>query len=143
MLTNTCKTAIKAVVYLASKQKGAEKIAVKEISEHIDGSIHTIGKVLQILVRQGVINSVKGPSGGFFLNEKQLHQPIIRVIEAVDGLQIFEKCGLGLANCSGDHPCPIHKQYGKPRDMIKKIFTDTKILDLINPLNKGMTYLIK
>lgn len=143
MLTNTCKTAIKAVVYLASKHKDDEKIAIKEISEHINGSIHTIGKVLQILVRQGVINSVKGPSGGFFLNERQLNQPIIRVIESIDGLQVFDQCGLGLANCSGDHPCPIHKKYGKPRDMIKKIFTDTKISDLSNPLNKGITFLIK
>ena len=71
MLSLTCKTAIKAVIYLASKFDTGEKSGIKEIAEFIDASEHTVGKMLQTLVKDGVINSAKGPSGGFYINGKQ------------------------------------------------------------------------
>ena len=65
MLSYTCKTAIKAVIYLASKSTRNDKAGMKEIAQHIDASEHTVGKILQTLVRQGLINSVKGLRVGF------------------------------------------------------------------------------
>jgi DNA-binding IscR family transcriptional regulator len=50
--------------------------------------------MLQNLVKQGVINSLKGPTGGFFMSEEQLGQPIIKIVQAIDGNQIFKDCGL-------------------------------------------------
>jgi DNA-binding IscR family transcriptional regulator len=60
MLNHTCKTAIKAVIFLSSKRAGGEKAGIKEIASHIDANEHTVGKILQTLVRQGIINSLKG-----------------------------------------------------------------------------------
>lgn len=71
MLSLTCKTAIKAVIYLASKFETGEKAGIKEIAEFIDASEHTVGKMLQVLVKEEVINSVKGPNGGFSLQKSK------------------------------------------------------------------------
>ncbi len=60
MLSYTCKTAIKAVIYLASAAESNEKKSIKDIARHIDASSHTIGKMLQMLVKRKVINSTKG-----------------------------------------------------------------------------------
>ena len=81
MLSSTCKTAIKAVIYLASKFESGENAGIKEIAEFIDASEHTIGKLLQTLVKQGVVNSVKGPSGGFYISKEQRKQPGINKTE--------------------------------------------------------------
>ena len=80
MLTLTCKTAIKAVVYLASKFESGEKAGIKEIAKHINASEHTVGKLLQTLVKGEVINSIKGPNGGFHITAKQKNQPIINIV---------------------------------------------------------------
>ena len=64
MLSFTCKTAIKAAIYLASKSESGEKAGIREISEFIDASEHTVGKMLQSLVKEEVINSAKGPAPG-------------------------------------------------------------------------------
>ena len=69
MLSYTCKTAIKAVIYLASRAEESDKASMIEIAKQIHASEHTVGKILQTLVRQGLINSTKGPSGGFFIIE--------------------------------------------------------------------------
>ena len=51
MLSLTCKTGIKAVIYLASKFESGENAGIKEIAKYIDASEHTVGKLLQTLVK--------------------------------------------------------------------------------------------
>ena len=53
MLSHTCKTAVKAVIFLAIKFEKGEKSGIKEIAEYIEASEHTVGKMLQTLVKEG------------------------------------------------------------------------------------------
>ena len=141
MLSLTCKTAIKAVIYLASKFETGEKAGIKEIAEFIDASEHTVGKMLQVLVKEEVINSIKGPNGGFFITEKQKNQPIINIVEAIDGKEVFKQCGLGFSQCSSAHPCPIHDDYKVVRDLFEKMCREKKVTDLCEPVTSGLAYL--
>jgi Rrf2 family protein len=142
MLTNTCKTAVKAVIYLASKFESGENAGIKEIAEFINANEHTVGKLLQTLVKQGVINSVKGPAGGFYISKEQRKQPIINIVDAIDGKNVFKECGLGLSKCSASHPCPIHDEYKDIKDLLEKLFKTKKVIDLCDPVNNGIAYLI-
>lgn len=142
MFSYSCKTAIKAVIFLASRVESAGNCGLREIAEQINASEHTVGKLLQTLVKQGVVNSVKGPSGGFYISKEQRKQPIINIVEAIDGKQVFRECGLGLSKCSASHPCPIHDDYKEARDIMEKLFSNKRILDLCEPVNNGIAYLI-
>ena len=142
MLSYTCKTAIKSVIYLALKSAAGEKAGMKEVAKEIDASEHTVGKLLQTLVKHQVINSVKGPSGGFYISKKQLQQPVINIVEAIDGGQVFKECGLGLSKCSATHPCPMHDQYKIARDILEDLFKQNRVLDMCEPVNNGLAYLV-
>jgi Rrf2 family protein len=141
MLSLTCKTAIKAVIFLASRPDDGAKPGIREIAENIEASEHTVGKLLQNLVKAELINSSKGPNGGFFITPKQKHQAIIKVIDAIDGKTVFEECGLGLSKCSATHPCPLHDTYKEIRDAFKAMCQKNKISDLCEPVNEGLAYL--
>lgn len=142
MLSYTCKTAIKAVIYLASKAENQDKAGMIEIAKHIKASEHTVGKILQTLVRKGLINSTKGPSGGFFITKVQRNQAISAIVESIEGDQIFKSCGLGLSKCSASHPCPIHDEYKVARDLIEKLFKEKKVKDLCDPVTNGLAFLM-
>ncbi|MBK6930719.1 MAG: Rrf2 family transcriptional regulator [Saprospirales bacterium] len=142
MLSLTCKTAIRSVIYLASKFNSGEKAGIKEIAEFINASEHTVGKLLQTLVKGAVINSAKGPHGGFFITAKQINQPVLGIIEVIDGKDVFDECGLGLSKCSATHPCPIHQEYKIIRDKFKTMCQEKKVRDLCEPVNEGLAYLI-
>ena len=142
MLSKTCKTAIKSVIYLSSKFGTQENAGIKEIAEFINASEHTVGKILQIQVKQNIINSLKGPSGGFYISKEQQKQPIINIVEAIDGKQVFKSCGLGLSKCSSSHPCPIHDDYKKARDIIWDLFRQKRVSDLCEPAHSGLAYLV-
>ena len=142
MLSSTCKTAIKAVIYLAGACENGEKSGIREIAARIGASAHTVGKILQVLAREGLINSAKGPTGGFFIGPAQLNQPLIHIVEAIDGNQVFKECGLGLSKCSAAHPCPIHDEYKIARERIEKLFRQNTLKGLCGPVSSGFAYLI-
>ena len=142
MLSLTCKTAIKAVIYLASKFESGDNAGIKEIAKFIDASEHTVGKLLQTLVKDEVINSIKGPNGGFYITAKQRSQPLINIVESIDGKEIFKECGLGFSKCSSAHPCPLHDDYKPVRDLFEKLCRERSLNDLCEPVNIGMAYLL-
>lgn len=141
MLSLTCKTAIKAVIYLCSRFDSGQNAGIREIASAIQASEHTVGKLLQTLVKSGVINSLKGPSGGFYISREQRKQPIINIIDAIDGRMVFRECGLGLTQCSATRPCPIHFEYKEARDKAEILFKTRKVIDLCDPVNNGVAYL--
>ena len=142
MLSHTCKTAIRAVIFLASTSEQGKRSGIREIAGIIDASEHTVGKLLQVLVKHNIINSAKGPSGGFYISSSQQRQPIINIVEAIDGKALFKECGLGLSKCSSRHPCPIHDDYKGVRDLFEKLCHEKTIADLGGPVNDGLTYLV-
>ncbi len=141
MLSLTCKAAIKAVIFLGSRFELGEKSGIRQIASFINENEHTVGKLLQRLVKEGVIRSAKGPNGGFFITARQQRQPILAVVEAIDGKDVFNQCGLGLSKCSSTHPCPIHDDFKTVRDLFKKLCEEKKVCDLYEPVNNGLAYL--
>lgn len=142
MLSLTCKTAIKAVIYLSGNSEEDRKSNIKEVAEHINASEHTVGKLLQLLVKKKIINSLKGPTGGFFLDDKQQQQPLIHIVKAIEGDGVFEGCGLGLSKCSESHPCPIHDEYKVIRELTERMFKESKVRELCHSVTDGLTHLI-
>ena len=142
MLSNTCKTAIKAVIYIAGQSEKNEKSGIREVSQGINASEHTVGKILQVLVKHQLIYSIKGPSGGFFIDKHQEVRPLIDIVYAIDGPNVFKGCGLGLSKCSTSHPCPIHDQYKIARDLIEKIFKENTLKTLCAPIAEGLAHLL-
>lgn len=142
MLSLTCKIAIKAVICLALKSKTGEKSGIKEISESINASEHTVGKLLQTLVKSGLVMSSKGPKGGFYITPEQKSQRIIRIIYAIDGQEVFNQCGLGLSSCSSTHPCPMHEDYLVIRNGFQSLCEEKSIAELCGGINEGLAHLI-
>ena len=130
MLSLTCKAAIKAVIYLGAVGNEDSKSSIGEIAKHIGENEHTVGKLLQKLVKAGVINSSKGPGGGFFVTPKQRQQPILNIVHAIDGEEIFSQCGLGLYKCSERHPCALHDDYKGIRNAFRDLCLAKRVSDL-------------
>lgn len=141
ILSTSGKAAVKSVIFLASRFEAGKNSTIREIAGEVGENEHTIAKILQILVKQDIIQSVKGPAGGFYLSKKQYGQSLLNVAEAIEGKNIFNRCGLGLYKCSKTHPCPIHFEYQEAREMAENIFRKKRISDLCDSLNKGLSFL--
>ena len=66
MFSRTFGYALRAAVYVALHGQASSRIGLQELSARLDVPHHFLGKIMQDLVRHRVLNSAKGPSGGFF-----------------------------------------------------------------------------
>lgn len=141
MISKSCKYAIRAALFVASELKKGSKLSVKEIAFEIDAPEAFTAKILQNLTRHRIIVSTKGPYGGFYAEPRHLNIPLINIVNAIDGLSIFQDCGLGLQQCSEDHPCPFHNDYKIIRDGMLKMFSNTTIGKLSENLASGEAFI--
>lgn len=141
MISKSCKYAIRATIFIASKAKEDSKVGVKEIAKEIEAPVAFTGKILQILNKNNIVTSLKGPYGGFYCKENQLDLPVIEVVRVIDGLAVFTDCIFGLHQCSDEHPCPMHHQYAKTRDQMQASFQKTTVGDLAEDLAEGSVFI--
>jgi Rrf2 family protein len=114
-------------MYLSIHASEKEKLSMAEVAEELKIPKAFTGKILQELVKNQIISSVKGPNGGFYLTEENKQKPVIDIIHVVDGLDFFKKCGLGLSKCSDTKPCPFHEEFKKVREALNEMFTQSTI----------------
>lgn len=141
MISKSCKYAIRAAIFIASKAGEDVKLGVKEIASEIEAPAAFTAKILQTLNKANIVTSLKGPYGGFFCDKHQLDLPVLEIVSAVDGLAVFKECVLGLHQCSDEHPCPMHFQYAATRDELRETFEGTTLGDLVVDYTSGNTFL--
>jgi Rrf2 family protein len=116
------------------------KVGLKEIADNQDIPAHFLSKILQILVKYKLLVSVKGPNGGFGLYRKPEDITLLEVVSAIDGLDIFDRCGIGLKQCDDAHPCPIHNKFKFLRESIRNTLMKETLADLIFTVEEGKSY---
>lgn len=135
MLSNTCKYALRALIYLGKFSEEDKRIGIKKISEDLGLSSPFLGKILQNLVKQKLLISTKGPNGGFSLARAATEISLWDIVIKVDGEEFFTNCLISLEPCKTHDPtkplCPVHNQYEKLRTEICGFYKETS-LELIS-----------
>jgi len=141
MFSKACEYAIRASLYISIKSIDGSKLGIKEIAKEIDSPAHFTAKILQTLTREGIISSIKGPNGGFFLDPDAKPVPLTAIVKAIDGDNILHSCSLGLKECSDRFPCPIHNDIKSYKERLRKIMKEKTLQQLGSDLVKGKTFL--
>lgn len=142
MFSKACEYAIRAAIFIAEQSLQKRKVGLKEIAKAIDSPEAFTAKTLQILTRNTLVSSDKGPNGGFYLNDEQLRSICLKhLVESIDGNGIYKGCGLGLKACNDKKPCPVHFQFKAIRDELQQMLETTTLQDLAIGIKSGATFL--
>ena len=139
--SKTCEYAIRAVIFIAQQSEDGHKIGIKEIAAGIDSPTHFIAKILQDLSKRDLVQSTKGPKGGFFIEEATYRHTLADIVKAIDGDKIFTGCGLGLKNCSETKPCPLHDDFKIIRQRMYDTLQSATIGEFNENLNLGLSFI--
>ncbi|WP_313636468.1 Rrf2 family transcriptional regulator [Empedobacter sp.] len=141
MLSKTCEYAVRAVIYIAQQTKDGNRVGIKDVAKGIDSPEYFIAKILQEMVRKNLLQSTKGPNGGFHLDEKYMKNSLAVIVRHFDGDKIFSGCALGLKRCSEKNPCPLHQQFKEIRNTLKHLLDTTTINQLVEKLDSQEVFL--
>ncbi|MBT3646743.1 MAG: Rrf2 family transcriptional regulator [Flavobacteriales bacterium] len=141
MFSKACEYAIRSIVFIAAQnEQGTQRVGIKEISSQLDIPERFTSNILQTLTKRNLIQSIKGPNGGYSLDySKSL--TLWDVMVEVDGDKYYQECVLGLHECSDTQPCPIHNSFSDIRDRQAHMLKSTHIADLAVDLIEGKIHL--
>ena len=127
--SKACEYAIRALTYLARTEDG-QPAQAQEIARVEKLPLPVLGKILQELVRKGILGSRRGPGGGFRLARRANLITLRDVVAAMDGLDHFHTCAAGLPMCGDDAPCPLHDSWKIIRTQILKDLETTTVAQM-------------
>ncbi len=128
-----CEYAIRAMTYLA--QHADRRCMAKEIAEKENLPQHFLSKILQTLVREKLLESAKGPKGGFQLSKPAKTITLYHIKKFVDGVDDLNECAVGLTKCNDEMPCPLHDDFKPIREKVKNYLKSTSLADMTKALD--------
>ncbi|MCT4589261.1 MAG: Rrf2 family transcriptional regulator [Carboxylicivirga sp.] len=145
MLSNTCKYAIRAVIYLAVNDEDGKKIGIKQISKDLDIPTPFLGKILQSLAKQKLLKSTKGPHGGFSIGRPADDITLYDIVSIIDGSDVFTNCLIGMHSCKTNndegYACPVHEQYSSIRKQMFEFFSTETIAKILSNMEEKSDYI--
>ena len=130
--------ALRGILFVAMKQGESRKIQIEEMAAELGVPRHYLGKIMKLLVKEDILDSTKGPYGGFSLHARTLQTTLLQLLKATDGLQQFSTCALSLRKCNSRNPCPLHKDIEENRNHLLGVLSRTCIGDLLGRDKKNL-----
>ncbi len=127
--------ALRGVLYVTLVSDENRRVQVDEIAHKLAVPKHFLAKIMNRVVKEGILDSTKGPYGGFSVNNETLKAPLIRFLKITDGMEQFNTCVLKLRKCNKDNPCPLHFLMEKNRNDLLNNFSQTTVADLLSQEN--------
>lgn len=121
----TIEYAIRALAHISTLEEG-ERILARDLADVTGVPRQFLGKILHRLARADLLNSAKGRGGGFRLARLSGDVNVHDVVKALDGIDVTQRCVVGLADCNDEQPCPMHEEWKHfKKQLMEKVFAMT------------------
>jgi Rrf2 family protein len=124
--------ALRCLLYLAKLGKGAVASS-RTIAKDEKLPYELLRKIFQRLTTAGLVDSTRGKRGGFKLSIAPREITIKRVLEAVQGPVVVNRCVNDQKCCPNQAVCQFHKGICEMQDQISALLSGSNIEDFLNP----------
>ena len=128
-----CSYAIRAVTRLAMLQPSGY-LLMEELCKGTDLPRPFVARIFQDLVRKKLLKSAKGRGGGFAFARSPGRTKLYEIVAAVDGVEQFDRCVVGLPECDDTQPCAQHEHWAPIRDAIQEYARSTTVAQMAKSL---------
>lgn len=135
MLSQTVEYALRAVVHLASEAPAAR--TTDQIATVTQVPRAYLSKVLQSLIRAGLVHSQRGLGGGITLTREPKDLTILEVVNAVEPIERIRTCPLGLP-AHGTHLCPLHRRVDNALALVEEAFRGTTLQEVLSDPSRSV-----
>lgn len=128
MISLTIEYALRAMVCLSSS-KAEESMNSETIAERTKVPKGYLSKIMRDLVVANLVDSQRGPNGGFVLARPASQINILSIVDAVDPINRIRECPLG--NPSHTKLCPLHRRLDDSLANIERDFKETLLSEVL------------
>jgi FeS assembly SUF system regulator len=128
-LTKKADYGLIAVKHLAECGESGS-CSAKDIADVYGIPPAALAKILQKLVRSGLLVSQQGMNGGYVLAREPRKISALEVIKAIDGPLFITSCGDEKHGCYQSHKCTVREPLRKVNDSIQQVLSRISIADM-------------
>ena len=128
MFSQTAEYALRAIAHLGEKAPSAS--TTQQIAQATRVPPAYLSKVLQALIRAGIVRSQRGIGGGISLARDPEEITILDVVNAVDPIRRITECPLGLA-AHGVRLCPLHSRLDHALELVEDALRETTLAEML------------
>jgi len=130
ILTTKCRYAVIAVIEL-SENKSALPVSLATISQKQEISLSYLEQIFTRLKKAGIVNSVKGPGGGYVLGKEAKEITIAEIIKAVGEPMKMTRCSIKQKSClTSNSKCKTHHLWHGLENKIYEYFNSISLGDV-------------
>lgn len=130
VITRATEYAIRTVVFLAQQPKN-EIVLKKDICRTQDVTPAFLTKILQPLIKAGVVTSQRGVGGGFLLAKDPSEITLLDIFQAEEGQLKLNHCLLDEDACHRDSYCAVHQVWHEAQDEMIQVLEKYSIEELV------------
>ena len=127
-ISEAASIGLHAMIHIASNPD--RKVTTKQIAERFKVSEHHLAKVMQRLVKSGLVESSRGPGGGFKIPESKKRINLLQIYEAIEGKLKPRACLLSVKPLCKPDRCVFGGLNISIHDQIQKHFQETELFDV-------------
>lgn len=120
--------AVRATLCLAIHR--GSRLKAREIASEMEIPEAYLPQVLSTLIRGGLVGSVAGPDGGYYLTRPPEEVSLLEVVEAAEGALIGETCVLRGGPCRWHGTCVLHEHWEAAQFALVNRLDQTTFADL-------------
>ncbi len=129
MISQTVEYALRAIVTIA--QKSGRSVTAKEVAATTKVPGPYLSKLMQSLVRGGLVTAQRGPNGGFQLMRDPGTLTLWEVVNALEPFQRITTCPLGLSS-HGSRLCPLHSSLDHALGTMETLFRSMTVSQMLS-----------
>lgn len=119
IITRATEYAIRAILYM-SRQPAGEIIYKKDICKAQEITPAFLTKILQPLIKDGIVGSQRGVGGGFYLAKEPAEITLLDIIKSQEGPVYLNQCLIEENTCEREFFCPVHGAWAEIREDFMK-----------------------
>ncbi|MBM4090209.1 MAG: Rrf2 family transcriptional regulator [Planctomycetes bacterium] len=110
-------------------QQPDRRFTNQEIARALHASWHHLAKVMRHLVKVGLVDSIRGPGGGFVLAKPARKVTLLDVFEAIEGPLEKDSCFARTQLCQGPS-CVLGQAFRSVHEQLRKFLRSTTLAQL-------------
>jgi Rrf2 family protein len=127
--STTTRYAVLMLAHMTDQQDGVPDSA-RDLSRRTDVPYPYLTKIVQVLVRRGILTSTRGRGGGLRFARPPERISLKEVVEALEGPEALRRCLFTVGECDTSTPCVFHPTWAPVREQILNFLSNTTIRDL-------------
>ncbi len=135
IITRATEYAIRAVLYMATQPPG-EIVYKRDICKAQEVTPAFLTKILQPLIKEGIVGSQRGVGGGFFLTRDPAEITLLDVVKTQEGPVYLNQCLIEQGSCSREFFCPVHGAWKEIREEFMAMLDRYNFASLANQQNQ-------